>query len=182
MGCLPQAVGAFALRADNLLLGSAGGFARGAEHPVRRVGGSGGRHVTYRPSAPQGGGLVFPGKRHLPAAVCTLHRVLFHHGLRPVQLLPDGPLGGHRHRAGSTLGHLGQDATCDDESGPDLRGMGHVPGQPSRPPATMGGAPPLQSVPSCRDSPGPLSGVESWLKLVSSFPGPSRESPAARRT
>ena len=103
--------------------------------------------TSCRPSAPQGGGLVFLGQRHLPAAVCTLHRVLFHHGLRPVQLLPDGPLGGHRHRAGSTLGHLGQDATCDNESGPDLRGMGHVPGQPSRPPAAMGGALPVQEHP-----------------------------------
>ena len=36
-----------------------------------------------------------------------------------------------------------------------------------------------KSIPSRRDSPGPLSGMGSWLTPASSCPGPSRGSPAA---
>lgn len=102
--------------------------------PRVRSGGRAAPVTCCRPSAPQGGGLVFPGERHLPAAIRALHRVLLHHGLRPVRLLPDGARGGPCRRAGSARGHLGQDAARDREGGPDLRGVGHVPGQPSWPP------------------------------------------------
>ena len=113
-----------------------------------------------RPSAPQGGGLVFPGERHLPAAVCALHRVLLHHGLRPVRLLPDSARGGPRHWAGSARRHLGKDATRDRKGGPDLHSMGHAPGEPSRP--RGGGSPPRGGMasgshghPCSRDPAGP---------------------------
>ena len=134
VGCLAHAVGALALRADSLLSGGAGWCARGARSPACEVRARAAPVTCCRPSAPQGGGLVFPGERHLPAAVRALHRVLLRHGLRPVQLLPDGARGGPCHRAGAAGGHLGQDAAHDREGGPDLRGVGHAPGQPSWPP------------------------------------------------
>ena len=133
-GGLAHAVGALALRANSLLSGGAGWCARGARSPACEVRARAAPVTCCRPSAPQGGGLVFPGERHLPAAVRALHRVLLRHGLRPVQLLPDGARGGPCHRAGAAGGHLGQDAAHDRESGPDLRGVGHAPGQPSWPP------------------------------------------------
>lgn len=45
-----------------------------------RAEGRAGRGVTTC-HLPQGGGLVLPGEHPLPAALCTFHRVLLHHGV-----------------------------------------------------------------------------------------------------
>lgn len=160
-----------ALRADSLRSGGAGWWARGARRPTCEVGGRAAPPVTgCRPSAPQGGGLVLPGERHLPAAVCALHCVLLHHGLRPVQLLPDGARGGPRHRPGSARRHLGQDAARDHKGGPDLRSVGHAPGEPSWP---------LQQRLPSSGWAWPLVGDGVWPTRTSLFVGRSLASPAA---